>query len=91
MTTTSRLSVRMQPRARTNEVVGWRKGVLVVRVTAPPVDGRANEALCELLADRLGVAKRDVTLIAGATSRDKVVEIAGVGGDDLRRRIGSGE
>ena len=46
------IAVRLQPRARANEIVGERDGVVVVRVTAPPVDGRANEALCRLIAKR---------------------------------------
>ena len=54
------IAVRLQPRARANEIVGERDGVLLVRVTAPPVDGRANDALCRLIAKRarLGVSQR---------------------------------
>ncbi len=50
------LTVRLQPRARRTEIVGERGGVVVVRVTAPPVDGKANEALCRLIAKTAGVA-----------------------------------
>jgi uncharacterized protein len=49
------LSVRLQPRARRDEVVGERGGAIVIRVTAPPVDGRANDALCRLIAKAAGV------------------------------------
>ncbi len=57
------LSVRLQPRAKRNEIVGWRDGVLLVRVTAPPVDGKANAALCKLLAKALGVAPSTVAVV----------------------------
>ena len=60
------IAVRLQPRARSNEIVGERDGVLVVRVTAPPVDGRANEALCRLIAKRARVGVRRVSIVRGA-------------------------
>ena len=55
-----------------------RDGVLVVRVAAPPLDGRANEALCQLLAKQLGVRASRVTVLRGHRSRDKLVQVAGV-------------
>ncbi len=82
------LTVRLQPRARANEIVGERAGALVVRVTAPPLDGRANEALCALLAKRAGVAKGNVSIVRGASSRDKVVRVEGVAAAALRRSLG---
>jgi uncharacterized protein len=72
------LRVRLQPRARRTDVVGERNGALVVRVTAPPVDGKANAALCALLAERVGVPASRVSVVRGATARDKVVRIEGV-------------
>jgi uncharacterized protein (TIGR00251 family) len=82
-----RVSVRIQARARATEIVGWRDGALVVRVTAPPLDGRANEALCALLAERLRVPKRDVSVVRGATARDKVVAVDGLDDAELRRAL----
>jgi uncharacterized protein (TIGR00251 family) len=82
------LSVRLQPRASREEIVGERNGALVVRVTAPPVEGRANRALCRLVAKRLGVARGRVTVVAGAAARDKRVRVEGLGDNDLRRRLG---
>lgn len=73
-----RFDVRVQPRASRSEIVGEQEGALRVRLAAPPVDGAANEALVELLADLFHVAKRDVRIVAGATSRRKVVEVDGV-------------
>ena len=63
------IAVRLQPRARANEIVGERDGVLLVRVTAPPVDGRANEALCRLVAKRARVGVRSVSVVRGAAGR----------------------
>lgn len=58
---------------------------LKARLTAPPVDSAANDALIRLLADALGVPTRDVRIVAGATSRDKVVEVAGVSASDVKQ------
>ena len=77
-----RMKVRLQPRASANEIVGERNGALVVRVTAPPVDGKANEALIKLIAKRLGVAKSKVKIVQGESSRDKVIEWPGQNGSD---------
>jgi uncharacterized protein (TIGR00251 family) len=84
----SRITVRLQPRASKDEVVGWNdEGALRVRVKAPPVDGAANAALIQLLAKRLGVAKSAITLITGATARNKIIEVDGISDGELRRRL----
>jgi hypothetical protein len=62
--------------------------VLRVRVTAPPVDGRANTALTRLLAKRLGVARGAVEVVSGQSSRQKVVAVEGLALDDVRQRLG---
>jgi uncharacterized protein len=84
----SRLRVRLQPRARADEVVGERDGAVLIRVTAPPVDGKANEALCRLIAKKAGVAPSRVTLIRGHTARDKTVNVDGVDIAALRAALG---
>jgi uncharacterized protein (TIGR00251 family) len=71
------LPIRLQPRARRSEVVGERAGAIVVRVTAPPVDGKANAALCALVADAAGVPPSRVQVVRGQTARDKVVRVDG--------------
>lgn len=71
-------------------MVGERDGAVVVRVAAPPVEGRANEALCGFIAERAGVPKRAVSIVAGERSRDKVVRVDGVTFDGLRRALGLG-
>ncbi len=82
------IAVRLTPRARVNEIAGERDGVLLVRVTAPPVDGRANTALCRLIAKRAGVGVRSVSIVRGANAREKVVRVEGINEDDLRRALG---
>ncbi|HJS96306.1 MAG TPA: DUF167 domain-containing protein [Solirubrobacteraceae bacterium] len=72
------IAVRVQARARRDEIAPARDGVVIVRVTAPALEGRANRAVCRLLADRLGVAPGQVTVFRGERSREKVIEVAGV-------------
>jgi uncharacterized protein (TIGR00251 family) len=81
----ARLAVRLQPRASRDEIVGQRDNALVVRVTAPPVDGKANDALCRLIAKRAGVAPTRVSIIRGHAARDKVIEVDGMDEAELRR------
>ena len=71
-------AVRVVPRASKNEIVGLHGDALKVRLTAPPVEGRANEALIAFLAKRLGVRKGQVEIVAGATSRRKMVRVTGL-------------
>ncbi len=76
--TEARIRVRLTPRSGRNEIAGWRDELLLVRVTAPPVDGKANAALERLIAKALGVPKRDVSVVSGARGREKSVAIAGM-------------
>jgi len=82
------LDVRVIPRASRDEVAGTRDGRLLVRVTAPPLDGRANAAVCALLARAAGVPKGAVCVVRGEASRDKQVRIDGVDEADVRARLG---
>jgi uncharacterized protein (TIGR00251 family) len=81
------LSVRIQPRASKNEITRMENGGLKIRLTAPPVNGAANEALVRFLADTLSVPKSQVEIVSGHTSRDKIVRISGVGKDDAERLL----
>ena len=72
------ISVRVQPRARSNALAALREGVLIVRVTAPPLDGRANEAVCRLLAGVLDVRASSLTIVRGERARDKLVAVDGI-------------
>ena len=80
--------VRLQPRSKRDEIVGEREGALLVRVSAPPVDGKANAALCRLLAKRAGIAAGRASVVKGASSRDKLVLLAGVPAADAGERLG---
>jgi uncharacterized protein len=83
-----RITVRVQPRARRSGIEGTRGDALKVRLTAPPVDGAANEALIALVAETLGVSRGAVRIVAGATGRDKVVGVRGVTVDRVRQALG---
>jgi len=85
---TIRFAVRAQPRASRSEVVGEHGGALKVRLAAPPVDGEANDELVRCLARWLDVPRGAVRLVAGATGRNKVVEVEGVGAAEVRRALG---
>jgi hypothetical protein len=78
------VAVRVVPRARRTELVGRRGEALKVKLAAPPVDGAANAELVKFVARLVGVHKRDVSILAGATSRDKVVLVEGVDAWRLR-------
>jgi uncharacterized protein (TIGR00251 family) len=84
------LRVRLQPRARRSEIVGEREGVVLVRVTAPPVEGKANDALCRLIARRARVARGRVAVASGARSRDKLVRVEDISPQELRQSLGLG-
>jgi len=82
------LRVRVQPRASRDGLSGEREGALVVRLTAPPVEGAANEALARLLGKTLGVAPSAVRVVSGAAGRNKVVSVAGLDAATARARLG---
>jgi uncharacterized protein (TIGR00251 family) len=73
-----RLTVHVQPRASSTEVVGLHGTALKVRLHSPPAEGAANEELIDFLASSLGVAKRAVEIISGHSSRGKIVQVLGV-------------
>ncbi len=81
------VAVRAQPGARKNAVLGEQAGALKVAVTAPPQDGRANDALVEVLRDWLGVKRSQVALVSGQTNRNKVFLIRGVTAEALTALI----
>jgi uncharacterized protein (TIGR00251 family) len=81
------LRVRVQPRSSRDALGGERQGALVVRLTAPPVEGRANQALARLLAGALGVPPSAVRLLRGGTGRDKLVAVAGLDVATARARL----
>ena len=82
------VTVRLEPGAKRNALVREQDGVLHVSVAAAPVDGKANAALCKLIAKRAGVARARVSVIRGERSREKVVQVDGVALEELRRALG---
>jgi uncharacterized protein (TIGR00251 family) len=78
MSSSARIEVYVQPRAARTELAGLHDGLLKIRVAAPPVDGAANAALVEFIADRVGIAKSRVRVAAGLTSRRKCLVIEGL-------------
>ncbi len=83
----ARLRVRVIPRAKKNEVAGWREGALVVRLTAPPVEGAANRLLLRFLAKKVGVRAADLEIVSGETARDKVLSVVGLSPQELQDRL----
>ena len=82
----SLLRLRVHPKARKNAITGLRGDALKVSVTAPPEDGKANDAVLRLLAEALDIPLSSVELVSGAHSRDKVVEVA-LDDDEIQRRL----
>lgn len=83
MTSASRISIYVQPRASKTMIAGMHDGCVKVRLAAPPVDGAANAALVEFVAECLSVPKSRVRIVTGQTSRRKVVEVDGVSAEQL--------
>jgi uncharacterized protein (TIGR00251 family) len=83
-----RLRVRVQPRASRTELVGPVGDQLRIRLAAPPVEGAANDALVRFVAQTLGIRRAAVILVAGASSRSKVVELSGMDEVAVRTRLG---
>ena len=83
----TRLRLRVSPGSRRNEVVGRHGDAWKVRISAPPEHGRANDAVVQLLADRLDVPRRDVTLVSGHGAPDKIVELNGLDLAEAERRL----
>ncbi len=79
--------VKVQPRAKKNAIVGELGDALKIALTAPPVEGRANEACIEFLANLLEVPRSSVTIASGETSRRKVIRVQGLTAEDLRKRL----
>ncbi|QJW97457.1 DUF167 domain-containing protein [Frigoriglobus tundricola] len=81
------LALRVQPKAKRNAVLGEQAGALKVSVTAPPEDGRANEAVIALLREVLHLQRSQVALVSGQTNRNKVVLVRGVTPEQLAARV----
>lgn len=84
------IEVRIRPRARRDEIVGERAGALLIDVTAPPHEGRANEAVRRLIAKRAGAPQGSVSIARGTRGRDKLIRVEGLTNPELRQAMGPG-
>lgn len=82
------IAIKAIPNAPRSEVIGWLGDALKIKVHAPPVEGRANEVLCEFLADELSLPRRAVTVLRGDTSRQKLLRLDGLTLAELKTRLG---
>lgn len=81
------LTIKVVPRASKNQIVGIEGDALKVRLNAPPVEGKANDALIQFLAERLGVARTQIEIIAGHTARRKIVRVRGISVDEVEAKV----
>jgi uncharacterized protein (TIGR00251 family) len=82
------IDVRVVPRSGRSTIAGSRDGALLVRLTAPPVEGAANAELIAILAEALGVPKRSVTIASGEHSKRKRIEVTGISERQIREKLG---
>lgn len=87
VTVPARIRVRVKPRASKDALEGWKDGELIVRLTAPPVDGAANSLLVKLLSKKVGIARSRIRIVSGEKGRSKVVEFEGIALDELKERL----
>lgn len=80
-------AVKVHPRAKRNAITGELGNALKVSLTTPPIEGRANEACIEFFAKLLKVPRSSVTIAAGQTSRNKVIRVAGLTAEEIRKRL----
>jgi uncharacterized protein len=80
-------AVKVRPRAKKNAITGEVGGAVKLALTAPPVDGKANEACIEFFAKLLNLSRSSVTIAAGQTSRNKVIRVAGLSAEEIRRGL----
>ncbi len=83
----NRLTVKVTPNAGRNEITGFKEGVCQIKIGAPPDKGKANKELIDFLSDKLGVRKSDITIVKGQTSRNKVVIIEGLTGEETLKLL----
>ena len=81
------IKVKVLPRSSRTEIAGKEKDIYRVKITDPPVEGKANKALIALLAEKLGIAKRDIEITAGKTSRMKTVRVQGMSEVDVKQAL----
>jgi uncharacterized protein (TIGR00251 family) len=81
-------AIKLHPRAKRTAITGEIGYALKLSLTAPPINGRANQACIEFFANLLEVPRSSVTIASGETSRNKVIRIAGLSAEDVKKRLG---
>ncbi len=89
--TGTRLAIHVVPRASKSEICDYQGDALKVRLQAPPVEGKANKALCAFIAEKLGLPLRDVTFASGTTSRHKTLRIPSLLPSEVMMRLALGQ
>lgn len=84
----AQFSLRVQPRASRNAIAGTIGDAVKLAITAPPVDGKANQAVIEFLSEFLGVAKSSIMIVSGETGRNKVIAVRGMTAGQVLARLG---
>lgn len=87
VTESARITIKVKPRASKDALEGWKDGELIVRLTAPPVEGAANSSLVKLLAKKTGIGRSRVRIVSGERSRTKIVEFEGFSIDELKELL----
>jgi uncharacterized protein (TIGR00251 family) len=82
-----RLAVKVTPNAGRNEIVGFKAGVLQIKIGAPPDKGKANKELVDFLSEKLDVKKSAILIIKGQTSRNKVIVVEGLNAEEIQKRL----
>ena len=84
------IKIRVQPKSSSDRVLGFENGIVKLRVTAAPIDGKANAGVISLLAKTLGISKSKLAIIRGQSSRDKVIAVETLTEQEVAKRIESG-
>ena len=87
MTEETRISVKIQPGASRNEVLGLQNDVLRIKIAAPPEKGKANKELVDFLSERLDIARAVIEIVSGYTSRQKVIAVKGLSKQEIIKRL----
>lgn len=82
------IKIRLSPRSSINEIIGIENNFIKIKVTSPPIDGKANKALIQLLAKRFKIPKRDIEIKAGVNSRYKTVSVKGLAEQEILKHLG---
>ena len=91
MKSSVRLRIRVVPNAKKSAFAGYRDNELLLRLNAPPLDGRANKAAVEFVAEFFGVSRSSVSLVSGEKSRHKIFEIIGLGAGEIERKLATAQ